>query len=293
MRITIDAQAYEVGNRRMLQDLQKAAALTLTDTAKFANADFIKELTGKVDRPAPFTVRPSGYGITIAKFGAVGDALFSEAFVKPAQSRYIQFIIDGGGIRGLGDAGASKKHAWVPGQRTTSSLGGAYSVSPRLSKYGGIPNSYSSNLYDMWKRQQAAAKGAVRGMSAAGFAMTLRTPGATTGTAAYSKGGVFYGTIKGKTGFWARPKRAAPLGGRLLERADTKKSCRLRLRPTLELGDPDPDDHSATVEPLAMADIRDKHDKEFGIAPVASPSQRARSIKSFVVQRGGTTALLN
>jgi hypothetical protein len=77
-----------------------------------------------------------------------------------------------------------------------------------------VPNSYSNALYAMSKKD---------------FAMTLRTAGATTGNAAYSQGGVFYGTIKGKTGFWARPKRTVPVGGKLLDRAQTFNQQSYRL----------------------------------------------------------------
>ena len=50
--------------------------------------------------------------------------------------------------------------------------------------------------------------------------------------ARYSNGGVFWGTIDGRTGFWARPKRTKPVGGALLDRAQkyNQQSYRLRQR---------------------------------------------------------------
>jgi hypothetical protein len=139
--------------------------------------------------------------------------------VKPAQASYLQFILDGGGIRGLGDAGASTKHAWVPGQRTATSLGGGYTANPRLSRYGGVPDGYSKTLFDSVAAFKARA--GVGKLSKAQFAMTLRKAGKTTGLAAYSKGGVFFGTVDGRTGFWARPKRTAPITKKVLGRVET------------------------------------------------------------------------
>lgn len=190
--------------------LNKALAFTLTDSAKFANQDLIDALKRNIDKPAPFTVNKSGYGVTFAKFGDANP--FSESFVKPAQSAYEKFIFEGG-VRGLGDAGASAKHVWVPGQRPGSRPAGAYSTKPRRSAYGGIPDAYSQALYDMSKKD---------------FAMTMRRPGKTTGLAPSSQGGVFYGTIKGKTGFWARPKRTAPVTEKQQESARRRQQKQAR-----------------------------------------------------------------
>ena len=191
---------------RVGRAINKALVFTLTDSATFAKNDLLDALRTKVDRPAPFTLNKSGYGVTTAKFGSTDP--FSEMSIKPAQSAYEKFIFENGGVRGRGAAGASKKHVWVPGQQTNTSLaGGAYSVKPRRSQYGGVPNSYSKALYDMTKRD---------------FAMTLRTAGHTTGKAAFSQGGVFYGTIKGKTGFFARPKRTVVISGDKLSRAQMR-----------------------------------------------------------------------
>jgi hypothetical protein len=200
---------------RIGRAINKALVFTLTDSATFAKNDLLDALRTKVDRPAPFTLNKSGYGVVPARFGSAD--LFSEMAIKPAQSAYERFIFESGGVRGLGAAGASKRHVWVPGQRTNTALAGSYSVKPRRSPYGGVPNSYSNALYDVSKKD---------------FAMTLRTAGVTTGKAAYSQGGVFYGTIKGKTGFWARPKRTVPVGGKLLDRAQkfNQQSYRLGQR---------------------------------------------------------------
>lgn len=46
------------------------------------------------------------------------------------------------------------------------------------------------------------------------------------GSGKYSQGGVFYGTIKGRTAFFARPKRTAPLGGDKLARAQKRNKQR-------------------------------------------------------------------
>jgi hypothetical protein len=186
--------------------LNKALVFTLTDSAKFANEEFLKDLAKDIDKPAPFTLQRSGYGINIARFGDANP--FSEAYVKPAQSAYLQFIIESGGVRGLGQAGASDKHVWVPGQRPGQTFGSAYSIQPKLSPFGGVPNAYSEKLYDL-------------------------TGAPTTGSGPrYSNGGVFWGTIKGRIGFWARPKRTKPVGGALLDRAQkfNQQSYRLRQR---------------------------------------------------------------
>ena len=106
-------------------------------------------------------------------------------------------------VRLLGDAGASARHAWVPGQLQGFTPTGAYSIKPKRSAYGGVPYSgepYSNSLYDISKKD---------------FAMTLRTPGKTTGLAPSSQGGAFYvrkPSGKLKVGaFCARPKRTASI----------------------------------------------------------------------------------
>lgn len=210
--ISIDTRAVETSMPKVEKAIELGLAFTLTDSAKFANEDLIKAHAQKIDHPAPFTLSKSGYGLNMARIGS--DNLYSEAYIKPAQAAYLKFIYEGGGVRRLGDAGASQKHAWVPGQRPGASPAGAYSVRPRRSPYGGVPNSYSKALYDLSKKD---------------FAMTLRTAGATTARGRSSQGGVFYGTIKGKTGFWARPKRTAPIGGAKLERA--RKFAQNRAKP--------------------------------------------------------------
>ena len=195
MMVSIETQDVDLD--RVGKKLQKALALTLTDSAKYANADLIKTLTAKIDRPAPFTLRPSGYGVTVARFGASGSDLFSESYIKPAQSAYLRFVIEGG-TRGLGDAGASAKHVFVPGQRVGFDLPGDYSERARRSAYGGVPNSYSENLYDKWK--------AGKGMPS-------------------SAGGVFFndGRIKHlPIGFIARPKRTARAAGSKLTAAQKR-----------------------------------------------------------------------
>lgn len=111
--------------------INKVLVFTLTESAKFANEEFIGGLKRDIDSPAPFTLAKSGYGITMARFGDAQP--FSESFVKPKQAAYEQFIIEPGGVRGLGMAGASSKHVWVPGQRPGNSLPGSYSVKPRMS----------------------------------------------------------------------------------------------------------------------------------------------------------------
>ncbi|QOZ66343.1 MULTISPECIES: hypothetical protein [Bradyrhizobium] len=160
---------------RIGKAINKGLAFTLTDSAKFANEDLLTELRGKVDRPSPYTLNKSGYGLTIAKIDDVSP--FSESFVKPDQAAYLKFIMGMASVRGLGDAGASARHAWVPGQRPGFTPSGSYSAKPRLSTYGGVPDKYSKALYDLSKKD---------------FAMTLRTPGKTTGLAPSSQGGVFY-----------------------------------------------------------------------------------------------------
>lgn len=136
--------------------------------------------------------------------------------MKPEQARYIKFIIGDDGRRGRGEAGASKKHVWAPGQKAGTKLGSDYTDQPRLSRYGGVADGESKRLFAEMQGFKARASASVRRMSKAGFAMTLRKAGKTTGVAAYSKGGVFYGTVDGKTGFWARPKRTAPFTGKKL-----------------------------------------------------------------------------
>lgn len=191
MSISIDTRDLDIKMPKVKQAVERALAFTLTDSAKFANEDLIKAHAQKIDHPAPFTLQKSGYGVEMARIGSAN--LYSEAYIKPAQSAYLKFIYEDGGVRGLGDAGASLKHAWVPGQRPGASPAGAYSIRLRRSPYGGVPNSYSKALYDLSKKD---------------FAMTLRTPGATTGPAPSSQGGVFYGTIKGKKD--SGPGRNAP-----------------------------------------------------------------------------------
>ena len=198
MNVSFDTKALEADLGRAGKQLTKAMAFTLNDSAKYANADLIKSLEGKVDRPAPFTVRPSGYGVVNAQFKSAD--MFSEAYVKPAQSAYLKFILEAGGVRGLGDAGASRKNVFVPGQRPDATLGSVYSVKPRRSQFGGVPNAYSQKLFD---QTNAPPKGG---------------------------GGVFWGTIKGKTGFWARPKRTKAIDDKRVTREEKRRHMDLSLR---------------------------------------------------------------
>jgi hypothetical protein len=88
-----------------------------------------------------------------------------------------------------------------------------YSVTPRRSALGAVPQDYSEVLYAQWRSQQKTLKG-------------------KAGTGAYGTGGVFYGTIKGRTGFWAGPKRVKTIKGaeqRRLEK-ETGKSLDLHQR---------------------------------------------------------------
>ncbi len=114
-------------------------------------------------------------------------------------------------VRGVGDAGSSARHAWVPGQLQGFTPTGAYSIKPKKSAYRGVPYSgetYSKSLCDISKKD---------------FAMTLRTPGKTTGLAPSSQGGAFYvrkpcGKLK-VGAFYARPEA---------QRFDHAKQQRLR-----------------------------------------------------------------
>jgi hypothetical protein len=117
-------------------------------------------------------------------------------------------------VRGLGDAGASARNVWVPGQRPGFSPKGNYSVVPKLSAYGGVPNDYSQSLYAKWQSVRAAWKGK-RGWQGPGN---------------YSQGGVFFGVIDGKRGFFARPKRTKAFGGKALTRAQKKFQQSFELR---------------------------------------------------------------
>lgn len=182
--------------------LSKAAAFTLTDSATYAKADLLVQLKEKIDRPTPFTLNPSGYKVVIARIGADLNTMSSEMDIAPKQSAYEKFIFYFG-PRNLGDAGASQKHIWVPGQRPEDNSPGNYSISPRRSTYGGVPNSYSQYLYELWQTQKR----------------TWFSTRGHMGSGKYSTGGVFYGTIKGKTEFFARPKRTVPLQGNKLLRA--------------------------------------------------------------------------
>ena len=154
MNVSFDTKALEADLGRVGKQLTKAMALTLTDSSKYANADLIKSLATKVDRPSPFTLRPSGYGVTVAKVGTAN--MCSEAYIKPAQSAYLKFILEAGGVRGLGYAGAPCKNVFVPGQRPDATLRSGYSVKPRRSQFGGVPNAYSQKLFD---QTNAAPKG--------------------------------------------------------------------------------------------------------------------------------------
>lgn len=138
----------------------------------------------------------------MAKFGDANP--FSEAVIKPAQSAYLQFILGMETVRGLGQAGASARNIFVPGQRPGAVPSGIYSVTPRLSPYGGVPDAWSQKLFDL------TGKPAAR----------------------WSAGGVFWSARHGKTGFWARPKRTKAVGGKSLASAQkrTQNSFELRQR---------------------------------------------------------------
>lgn len=191
----IDGKISRIGKA-----MNKAIVFTLTDSAKFANEALLAELKGKIDRPAPFTLNRSGYGVTIARFDQASP--FSESFVKPAQAAYEQFIMGMSSVRGLGMAGASNRNVFVPGQRPGAVVAGSYSAKPRLSQFGGVPNSYSKSLYGL----------------------TAKPAGG------WGAGGVFWATRNGKTGFWARPKRTKAVAGASLSSAQKRTGNSFELR---------------------------------------------------------------
>jgi len=203
IKIEIDP-AFDKQLGKVGKALDKAAVFTLTDSATFGNQDFIAALGKKIDKPSPFTLNKSGYGVTIAKFGQANP--FSENFIKPAQAAYEQFILGISLVRGLGQAGASNKNVFVPGQRPGFAAVGAYSVKPRLSAYGGLPNEWSQQLYELSLQPPSG-------------------PGAR-----YSNGGVFWDTIKGRTGFFARPKRTLPVDDKKQTREEKRRQQNIALR---------------------------------------------------------------
>jgi hypothetical protein len=183
----LDAKVKGIGKA-----LSKAAAFTLTDSAAYAKADLLVAIKQKVDRPTPFTLNPSGYKVVIARIGSDLNTMSSEMNIAPKQSAYEKFIFYFG-PRHLGDAGASQKHIWVPGQRQDDGKPGSYSISAKRSSYGGVPNSYSQYLYELWQTQKR----------------TWFSTKGHMGSGKYSTGGVFYGTIKGARQS-SSPGRSAP-----------------------------------------------------------------------------------
>jgi hypothetical protein len=50
----------------------------LTDSAAYAKADLLVQLKDKIDKPAPFTLNPSGYKVVIARIGSDLNTMSSE-----------------------------------------------------------------------------------------------------------------------------------------------------------------------------------------------------------------------
>ena len=91
-----------------------ATAKALTDVAKDAQKAVTAQIDTKLDRPTPFTRRAIGF----KKADKIG--LFSEVFVKPIQSKYLQWQIFGG-------------------ERKQQSNIGVPTRNKKLNKYGNIP----------------------------------------------------------------------------------------------------------------------------------------------------------
>lgn len=145
--LSVDPKLDQILGNQMLA-LQKAAAITLNHSAQYAKVDLLKALQTKIDKPSPFTTNEKGYQVQTASLRGGAAVMSSEMNIGPRQSRYERKIFTYG-VRRIGDAGASARHAWVPGQRPGFKLGSNYSIQSKRSGFGGVPNKYSQNLYGM------------------------------------------------------------------------------------------------------------------------------------------------
>lgn len=108
MKLRVKADVKQV--TRYLNKIQRkqvpfATALALTTTAKDAQAEEIKQMSTRMDRPTPFTLK----GVTIIP--AKKNRLIATVLVKRIQEEYLQHQITGGTVnhRGAG-TGVPTKH---------------------------------------------------------------------------------------------------------------------------------------------------------------------------------------
>lgn len=122
VRIEHLGKAVYQNTNAQVQTLVRAAERTLNRIPGIAQDTLIATEKQVFKAPVPFTTGTQGYAQKLAR---AGDAEPKSTFIiKPKQSAYLEFPIEGGG-RLPGDAGTSEHYVWKPTQHSRDTASGA------------------------------------------------------------------------------------------------------------------------------------------------------------------------
>lgn len=170
--------------------LPKAAAGFLNGIAFEAQKALKEHVKEAFDGSVPFTER--GFLVEKAKPNAQLSNMFSVVKIRPDQSAYLKFQIDGG-TRKTGDAGSGPFDLPVFGAKRNAA--------------GNIRRGYTKQLSKQHRDEKAKRLSLRQQREAA------RQNGQDTSPFAYfrvsrNRPGIFFGEVGGVKGYWQRPKRS-------------------------------------------------------------------------------------
>lgn len=218
MGFTVDLKAFE----RQLNDIEKralpdAARGYLNEIAFQSRTALRAQMEKDFDRPNKFTL--SAFLVKKAD-KKDGQRMEATIFARPEQEEYLAFQVFGG-VRRKGDVGATPWDVVVGADRSD--------------RHGNVPRRYLAQTAKKAKRERDQRAKLRTRRAAAKASPKKRKVDLTWVTRSKNKPGTFFGTIKGRKGYWERPERslAAPIRVRGIKSVRTTG----RLRPLVSMSD--------------------------------------------------------